>query len=522
MTVVDNKRIAKNTIYLYLRMLLVMAVNLYTVRAILDILGVVDYGIYNVVGGVVILFSFMNNTLATSSQRYFSIELAHDNRERLSKWFSLNISAFLLIGLFIVFFLETAGLWFLNTKMVIPTERLMAANVVYQLSIISFLFHIVTIPYSAIIVAHERMNIVAFMGILDAAGKLLTVFVLIYLEYDKLIVYGILVLLFSFCLSMLYILYCRRHFSESRYHWYWNRKEALEIVSFSGWHFLGTFSMGCRNNGINILLNLFFDPVVNAARTIGFQVNSQVLRLYTNFFTAIKPQIYKTYASGELEELYRLIMRGVIISSFLVSLIAFPVIANTSYILGLWLKSVPEYTIEFTQLALISGLIDTTIGPLMATSLATGNIRKYMLSYSTILFLNVPISYIVLKLGGAPTMTMLVSIVMSYLNAIVSVYILHKIMGFPWIRYLFLLSKLSLVSAVIILGIKALFSNVVDNLLALFAVSFIIIVVTAVFYILILNKGDRILLFRFLKINSRVRLTSRYHSSFKSIVNKKQ
>lgn len=193
MSSVNNKRIAKNTIYLYLRMLFVMAVGLYTVRAILDILGVVDYGLYNVVGGVVTMFAFMNRTLSTSSQRYFSIELARGDKERLNKWFCLNITSFLGIGLIIALFLETVGLWFVNTQMTIPVERLMAANVVFQLSIISFLFHTVSVPYLALVIAHEKMNVFAYVGIIEALGRLVIVFLLMMLTYDKLIIYGILI-----------------------------------------------------------------------------------------------------------------------------------------------------------------------------------------------------------------------------------------------------------------------------------------------------------------------------------------
>ena len=207
-----------------------MAIGLYTVRAILDILGVIDYGIYNVVGGVVTLFSFMNRTLSTSSQRYFSIELAHDNKKRLNQLFCLNTNAFLIIGLVIAFFLETVGLWFVNTQMTIPSERLFAANVVYQLSIFSFLFHIIVVPYMALVIAHEKMKVFAYIGVFEALGRLLIVFILTWLTYDKLIVYGILILLLSVSVSLSYIVYCKSHFSESKYRWYWNISEIKELA----------------------------------------------------------------------------------------------------------------------------------------------------------------------------------------------------------------------------------------------------------------------------------------------------
>ncbi len=492
MSSVNNKRIAKNTLYLYLRMLLVMVISLYTVRAILDILGVVDYGIYNVVGGVVTMFAFMNRTLSTSSQRYFSIELARGDKERLSKWFCLNISSFILIGLIVALFLETAGLWFLNTQMTIPEERLTAANVVYQLSILSFLFQIVSVPYLALIIAHEKMNVFAYVGIIEALGRLAIVFILMMLTFDKLIIYGILILLLSVGVSMSYIIYCWRQYSESKYRWYWNTAEVKELLGFSGWHFLGTFSTSCRSQGINILLNMFFNPAVNAARAVAFQVSTHIMLLHTNFFTAIKPQIYKSYAKQEFEELFKLMMRGSTISAFLVSIIAFPILSGTSYILGLWLKEVPDYAVLFTQLALINGVIDSSDGPLVAASLATGRIRKYMITVSLIILANVPISYVALLLGCEPTATMEISIAVSCVSVVVRAYLLKQMINFPWISYLLLMVRIAGVTMVMI-GICYLVAQEVVGDFIRFAMYGIIIamITTALYATVVLNRDDR-------------------------------
>ena len=498
-TSVNNKRIAKNTIYLYLRMLFVMAISLYTVRAILEILGIVDYGIYNVVGGVVTMFAFMNKTLSTSSQRYFSIELARDDKDRLSKWFCLNITTFLAIGFVITFFLETVGLWFLNNQMTIPAERLTAANVVYQLSILSFLFQIVSIPYLALIIAHEKMNVFAYVGIIEALGRLAIVFILMMLTFDKLIIYGILILLLSVGVSMSYIIYCWRHYPESSYRWYWNTAEVKELLGFSGWHFMGTFSTTCRSQGINILLNIFFNPAINAARAIAFQVNSHIMQLSSNFFTAIKPQIYKSYAKGEFDELFKLIMRGTIISTFLVSIIIFPVLSSTSYILGLWLKEVPDYAVVFTQLALINGLIDATNGPPIAASLATGRIKKYMLTVSSVILANVPISYVALLLGCEPTMTMIISIILSCIAIIVRVHLLNKMMEFPWINYLLLIAKIAFVTVVILICIYLFDQDFRSTFKGFVSVSFALMIVTIILYGMILSQSDRQYIIRLVK-----------------------
>ena len=348
-SVVNNKRIAKNTLYLYLRMLIVMAISLYTVRAILDILGVVDYGIYNVVGGVVTMFAFMNKTLSTSSQRYFSVTLAKDDKNDLRRIFSLNLTVFSILGAVVVVLLETVGLWFLNNKLTIPDERMVAANVVYQVSVIAMLLHIVVVPYMALVVAHEKMNIFAIIGIVEAVGKLAIVFFLSIIAFDKLIIYGILVLLLSLGTSLWYIIYCLKHYPESHFRWYWNKNEAIDLLGFSGWHFLGTFSTTGRSQGINILLNLFFNPAINAARAVAYQVYGAVHQLVNNFFTAVKPQIYKSYASGQHEEMFKLVIRSSLFSMYLISLLIFPLIASTEFVLGLWLKEVPEYTIVFVK-----------------------------------------------------------------------------------------------------------------------------------------------------------------------------
>jgi O-antigen/teichoic acid export membrane protein len=468
-----------------------MAIGLYTVRAILDILGVVDYGIYNVVGGVVTIFAFMNRTLSTSSQRYFSIELARGDKERLNKWFCLNITSFMMLGLIIAFFLETVGLWFLNTQMTIPDDRLTAANVVYQLSIISFLFHIVSVPYLALIVAHEKMNVFAYVGILEAIGRLLIVFILMMLTYDKLIIYGILVLVLSIGVSMSYIIYCWRHYPESSYRWYWNTSEVKELIGFSGWHFLGTFSGSCRSQGINILLNMFFGPAVNAARAVAFQINSHILQLSSNFFTAIKPQIYKTYAKREFDELFRLIERGTIISVFLVSLITLPVFVAAEFVLGLWLKEVPEYTVIFSQLVLVNGLIDSSNGPSIAASLATGRIRKYMLTMTSITLMNIPVSCVALLMGCGPTITMVVSITISCIAVVVRANLLYQMLAFPWKKYLFLMLKMFFITLAIIFCfyLKGVDVNTFKDLF--FTIVVIWSVLILAYYSIILNKEDK-------------------------------
>lgn len=496
---VNNRRIAKNTLYLYVRMLFVMGVSLYTVRAVLHILGVVDYGIYNVVGGVVLMFSFMNRTLSTSSQRYFSVALAKDDYEDLKRVFSLNLTVFSLLGLIVLFLLETVGLWFVNNKMTIPPDRMGAANVVYQLSILSMLFHIIVIPYMALVIAHEKMNIFAIIGVVEAVGKLAIVFLLTISPFDKLVFYGLLILLLAFGTSMWYVLYCLKHYPESRFRWYWNKGEAIDLLGFSGWHFLGTFSTTCRSQGINILLNLFFNPAVNAARAVAYQVYGAGQQLVANFFTAVKPQIYKSYAGEQYEDLYKLIIRSSLICAFLMSLLVFPLIANTELILGWWLKEVPEYAIFFTQLVLINGLIDSVDGPTIASALATGKIKRYMLIVSGIILANIPISYIALVLGAEPWITMCVSIGLSYIAVLVRGFLLEELIGLPFNRYLAVIMKISVVSLALLLLCRFAIYGVATNLIQIVLCFLAIVLCTLLFYALILSKEDRQYAIGFLK-----------------------
>lgn len=429
MSNVDNKRLIRNIVVLYLRMLLVMGIGLYTVRAILHQLGVVDYGIYNVVGGVVSMFSFLSNTLATSSQRYFSIELAKGDMRSLNQWFCLNITSFAIIILVFVLIAETVGLWFVNTQMTIPAERMFAANVVYQFSIVSFCINFINIPYNALIIAHERMSIFAYFSIIDAILKLIIVFLISISTYDRLIVYAILIFLVSCLNTIFYVIYNTRKFQESRFHFYWNTAEFKELLGFSGWHFLGTSANVIRSQGVNILLNIFFNPAINAARAVAFQVYYAISQLSGNFFTAAKPQIYKSYAAGEMDSLYGLIIRSSILSSFLVSILLFPIFSNTNFVLSLWLKEMPDHVVLFTQLVMINGLIDSTNGPFVAAALATGKIRRFQILVSVPTLLNLPISYLALKLGYGPEYTMLISIILSFVTLFVRAFLLHEMIG---------------------------------------------------------------------------------------------
>lgn len=501
MSSVNNKRILKNTLFLYFRMIVVMAVNLYTVRVVLHQLGVVDYGIYNVVGGVVSMFSFINSTLTTSSQRYFSIELAKGDEVKLNQWFCLNITTFSIFILAFLIISETIGLWFVNTQMVIPDERLFAVNVVYQLSICTFCIHFFSIPYHALIIAHEKMSAFAYISIVEVLLKLCIALLLVVILWDKLIVYGILMFLVSCGITGAYIVYNIRHFRESKYHLYWNRKEMKDLLSFSGWHFFGTFSTVIRSQGINILLNMFFNPAINAARAIAFQIYHAVSQLSANFIVAVKPQIYKSYATEELESLYRLIIRSSMVCSFLVSILIYPILMDTGFVLGLWLKEIPDYAVVFTQLVLVNGLIDAINGPLSAAALSTGKIRNYELLVATTIFLNLPLSYIALKLGAEPTATMIVSIVISILTTYARAYMVYKMVGLPLSRCTIMFLKLIFASSLtcVIMYFSVYNDSDMSLLKFILYTIFVVIMLSATYLIFVFDRNDVKYAYNFIK-----------------------
>lgn len=323
---VNNKRIAKNTLLLYVRMFFVMAVTLFTSRVVLATLGVTDFGIYNVVGGVVAMMGILNNAMAVSTQRYLTFELGRGDAVRLKQVFCMCLAIFVMLAVVVVVLGETVGLWFLNSKMTIPADRMVAANWVYQFSILACVASLIVTPYNAVIIARERMNVYAYVGILEVVLKLAVVYLLLVIPVDRLTTYGLLILLSQIVIAVIYMLYCTRHFAEARYRVYWDGSLFRELVSYSGWNLFGSAAGVVKGQGLNILLNMFFTPAVNAARGIAYQVNAAITQFFTNFYTAVRPQITKYYAQGDMEEMTKLIFRSSKMSFYLIMLISMPVI----------------------------------------------------------------------------------------------------------------------------------------------------------------------------------------------------
>lgn len=392
-----------------------MAVSLYTVRVVLNTLGVEDYGIYNVVGGVVTMFSFLSGTMASASQRFFAFELGKKDYKALKQTFSLTVISYVGIAVLVLVIAETIGLWFLNTQMTIPANRMNAANWVYQFSILSFIMTILTIPYNAAIIAREHMKVYAYVSILDVVLKLLIVYLLTLSSFDKLKVYAVLIFCVTSMIRLVYRTYCKRNFQECKYSFYWNIVRLKEILSFAWWNMIGAVANVLKTQGVNILLNIFFGPVINAARGVAYQVNAALTNFTNNFYMAVRPQITKSYSSGDMEGMKLLVYKSSKFGFFLMMLLSIPLLVETEYILSLWLKNIPEYTVVFTRLVIINSLIDVFNYPLVNALQATGKIKFFQITVSVLVLMILPVSCLFLYLGFSPEITMIISIAVSLL-----------------------------------------------------------------------------------------------------------
>ena len=414
----SNKRIAKNTLYLYLRMLMVMLVSLFTVRVVLNALGAEDYGINNVVGGFVTMFAFLTSTLNSASLRFFAYNIGKNNQEKLSQYFTMSFWCFVIMAAITFVLAETIGLWFVSNMLTIPTDRMSAAFWVYQFSILTFVLKIITIPYSSIVIAHERMNMYAVLGVIECFLKLGVAYLIFISPFDKLKTYTILMFFFGASVDSYYFIYGLKNFPECRIRRFWDKRIFKEITNYSSWTLFGTLSGVFRGQGINILLNIFFNPVVNAARAIAFQINSHINGFVMNFYKAVQPQITKSYGAADLESMHSLVLRSSRLCFYLILILSMPVLLETDYILTIWLKNIPEYTVLFTRLVILTAIVDSTAYPLQTSISATGKIKKFQIITGGLLLLNLPIAWIFLHLGYPPQVTMYIAIAISIIAQI--------------------------------------------------------------------------------------------------------
>lgn len=416
-------------------MLFLMAINLFTTRVVLQALGVDDYGIYNVVGGIVALFSILSHSLSSACSRFLNYEMGRKNYDRLKDVFSTSVSIQFALAVVIAILCEIGGLWFLNNKMVIPAERLIAANWVFQFSVLTFCVNLISVPYNAAIIAHEKMSAFAYISIYDGLARLLICYLIMIVPFDKLIVYAALIFAIQLSVRSIYTIYCNRHFEECRYHFTYNKSLMMELFSYAGWNFIGGAASILRTQGGNIIINLFAGPAVNAARGVANQVNHAVSMFSTNFMTAVKPQITKSYASGDINYMTTLVNQSARLSFYMLLLISMPLIVNIDYVLGLWLKTVPDRTAIFVVLTVIFTLIESYANPLMTAQLATGRVRNYQLVVGGLNLLNLPISYILLRIGFVPETFLYVAILISFIALVARLFMLKREMGFQSGRF---------------------------------------------------------------------------------------
>lgn len=427
----NSKRIAKNTLLLYIRLIFTMAVGLFTSRVILATLGVEDYGVYNVVAGFVMMFSFFTSSLGAAISRFLTYELGKGESDKLQRIFSTSVNVQLLLSVAILALAEAIGIWFVNTKLNIPADRLYAANWAFQCAILSFIFNLISVPYNAAIIAHERMSAFAYISILEVSLKLLIVYVLYISPIDKLITYSILFAAAGLAIRLVYGGYCRKHFVECRYQAVIDKPMLKEITGFAGWNLLGSGAYLFNTQGVNIVMNLFFGVTVNAARGIATQVEGVVRQFVTNFTTALNPQITKSYAAGNMEYMYTLVCRGAKYSYFLMLVFVVPFMFEADIILRLWLDNVPEHTSIFLRLTMIGTLCDILGNSTANACWATGKVKKYYLWIGTIGSLVFFISYALFALGFPAYTSYVVFIVIYIILIFVKLYIIKGLIDFP-------------------------------------------------------------------------------------------
>ena len=450
----NNRRIAKNTILLYGRQLFVMIVGLYISRVVLSALGVEDYGVYNVVGGLVSIFSVVSSSMTNSISRFITFELGKNGEMKLDAIFSTSVNIQIVFSLIIIILCETIGLWFLNSHMNIPEGRLYAANYVFQASLIIFVINLISVPYCALIIAHEDMNAFAVVSIIDTFLKLIVALLISNSQFDKLIYYVILLAIEALLIRVIYSLYCRHKYIDCSYHLAVDKKLLSEMFRFAGWNFLGVGAYTLNTQGVNLLMNSYYGVVVNAARGIVTQVNNAIIQFVSSFTTAVNPQITKSFASGNLNYMYSLVFRSSKFSVYLYVFLAIPLAIEAPMIFKIWLGNIPDYVVPFFRLNLLSILIDNVLcNSLMTAVYATGDIKKYQLIVTLLGSLVFPVTWFLYYLGLAPQCTYVVYSVVYCIVLFVRLLLLREKMSFS--PRLFFQDVLKPVFFVILIGIIA-------------------------------------------------------------------
>lgn len=423
----SGNQLAKNTLYLYFRQFLTVVVSLYTVRIVLQTLGVEDFGIKNVVAGTVSMFGFLTGAMATGTQRFFSFYIGTGDQEKLKKVFQVTFTIYVLLAIFIVVLQEVVGLWLLNNKLVIPENRMFAAHWVFQIGVLTSFFGIMQSPFMASVVAHENMKIFAQVSIYDVIMRLLIVYVITIIPYDKLISYSILSFMIWLSTTVFYQYYTRKHYQECKSHICFERKMVKDILGFNGWNLFGQFAWMMKNQGISILLNMFFGPVINSAHQIGTQIRTKSVEFSQNFSVATKPQIIKSYAAADYDRMFKLVYKTAKLNFMLMLIITVPLLFHLDYILHLWLGIVPVYTVIICKLLLLENLVETTSLPFATVNQATGKIALYQFLIGLVGLLTIPFAYIMLRLGADASFVFIIGIILQCFIAAIRILFVLRI-----------------------------------------------------------------------------------------------
>lgn len=435
-TSANNKRIAKNTLFLYFRTFIIMLISLYTSRVVLKALGETDFGIYNLIGGIVVFFGFMNTAMSAATQRYLNYHLGREENDEVRRVFSMSIIIHIMIVFGVMVLGETIGLWFVQTQLNIPPERSFAALWVYQFSLLYCCINIIRIPYNAVIIAYEKMDFYAYLSIIEAVLKLGIIYLLIISPIDSLIFYSALIFGVGVVVFLMYKIYCNRHFSTSKIQWFWDQTLFSKLMSFSGWSLFGSVANVSVDQGISVFFNLLFGVALNAALGLANQIHIAMVSFISSFQTAFSPQIVKYYATKDYDSFHNLIFRSSRLSYCLVFVIAFPLMVCINPILNLWLTDVPDYTASFSVIYIIYCMVDALSGPLWVSVQATGNIKRYQIEISLLILLNLPLVYLVLSCGFSPVYALSVRAGINILAYFYRIIYLTKRISFPGLKYI--------------------------------------------------------------------------------------
>lgn len=431
-----NKRLAKNTLLLYIRMILLMLIGLYTSRVTLQLLGVDDYGIFSLVAGVVAMFSLLSSSLTSAISRFITFEIGKGRKDRLSEVFATSVNVLIILAVVIALIMEVVGIWFLNNKLNIPAGRMTAANWAMHCSIVTFCIGLISVPYQACIIAHERMSVYAYLSILEAVLKLLIVYALYLSDFDRLITYSLFLVTVSVLMRIIYGLYSKFTFEEATYRMYYNKRLTKEMLSFSGWTLFGTAAYQLNTQGIAILMNVFFSVAVNAARGLAVSVEGAIHQFVGNFTMSINPQIIKSYAAGDIAYMHTLVCRSAKFSYFLMLIVSLPILFETNIVLKIWLGIVPKYTVVFTRLTLITSMLLVFVNPLVCAVQSTGKIKYYQIVVGLLSMLNFPLSYLAYYFGGEPETTYYIYLVLSVFLIYIRLYIVKRLVSLSIISFI--------------------------------------------------------------------------------------